>query len=216
MDMEQARFNMIEQQIRTWEVLDDTVLQTMGSVPREIFVPESLKSLAYADIEVPLGNDEAMMFPRVEGRMLQELEINIDDNCLEIGTGSGYVTACMANMSNHVHSIDIYEEFLLSAEKNLAEVNVANVELEQKDAFFDWGAGRKYDVIAITGSIPEYLPMFENLLEPEGRLFVVVGSKQVAHAMKIVKMDDDFIRSSLFETELKPLVGKEAKPTFHF
>ncbi|MEB8431545.1 protein-L-isoaspartate O-methyltransferase [Cocleimonas sp. KMM 6892] len=216
MDMEQARFNMIEQQIRTWEVLDDTVLQTMGSVPREIFVPESLKSLAYADIEVPLGNDEAMMFPRVEGRMLQELEINIDDNCLEIGTGSGYVTACMANMSNHVHSIDIYEEFLLSAEKNLAEVNVANVELEQKDAFSDWEAGRKYDVIAITGSIPEYLPMFENLLEPEGRLFVVVGSKQVAHAMKIVKMDDDFIRSSLFETELKPLVGKEAKPTFHF
>jgi protein-L-isoaspartate(D-aspartate) O-methyltransferase len=216
MDMEQARFNMIEQQIRTWEVLDDTVLQTMGSVPREIFVPESLKSLAYADIEVPLGNHEAMMFPRVEGRMLQELEINIDDNCLEIGTGSGYVTACMANMSNHVHSIDIYEEFLLSAEKNLAEVNVANVELEQKDAFSDWEAGRKYDVIAITGSIPEYLPMFENLLEPEGRLFVVVGSKQVAHAMKIVKMDDDFIRSSLFETELKPLVGKEAKPTFHF
>ena len=216
MNMEKARFNMIEQQIRTWAVLDDTVLRTMGSVPRDIFVSESLASLAYADIEVPLGHDEAMMFPRVEGRMLQELEISIDDNCLEIGTGSGYVTACMANMSNHVHSIDIYDDFLASAHQNLAEVNVPNVQLEKKDAFSNWETNKKYDVIAITGSIPEYLPMFENLLKPEGRLFVVVGSNQVAHAMKVIRDGDDFIRSSLFETELKPLVGKEAKPTFHF
>ena len=216
MNMEKARFNMIEQQIRTWAVLDDTVLTTMGSVPRDIFVPDSLTSLAYADIEVPLGHDEAMMFPRVEGRMLQELEINIDDNCLEIGTGSGYVTACMANMANHVHSIDIYDDFLASAHQSLAKVNVPNVQLEKKDAFSSWEANKNYDVIAITGSIPEYLPMFENLLKPGGRLFVIVGSNQVAHAMKVVREENDFIRSSLFETELKPLVGQEAKPTFHF
>ena len=97
--MEQARFNMIEQQIRPCSVLDDTVLQTMASIPREAFAPESLASLAYADIELPLAHDEAMMFPRIEGRMLQELEISIDDECLEVGTGSAYVTACMANMS---------------------------------------------------------------------------------------------------------------------
>ena len=217
MDMEKARFNMIEQQIRTWAVLDDTVLSTMGSIPRDIFVPDSLeKSLAYADIEVPLDHGEAMMFPRLEGRMLQELEINVDDNCLEIGTGSGYVTACMANMANHVYSIDIYDDFLASAHKSLAEVNVPNVQLEKKDAFSSWEANKQYDVIAVTGSTPEYLPMFENLLKPEGRLFVVVGNKQVAHAMKIVRDGNNFIRSSLFETELKPLVGKEAKPTFHF
>ena len=216
MNMEKARFNMIEQQIRTWAVLDDTVLTTMGSVPRDIFVPDSLASLAYADIEVPLGHDEAMMFPRVEGRMLQELEINIDDNCLEIGTGSGYVTACMANMANHVHSIDIYDDLLASAHQSLAKVNVPNVQLEKKDAFSSWEANKNYDVIAITGSTPEYLPMFENLLKPGGRLFVIVGSNQVAHAMKVVREENDFIRSSLFETELKPLVGQEAKPTFHF
>lgn len=214
--MEQARFNMIEQQIRPCSVLDDTVLQTMGSIPRDIFVPEALKLLAYADIEVPIGHDESMMFPRVEGRMLQELEINIDDECLEIGTGSGFVTACMANMSKHVHSIDIYDDFLSNAEEKLAQVNISNVLLENKDAITGLDLTAKYDVIAVTGSVPEYLPAFEKLLKPEGRLFVVVGSKQVAHAMKVVRSGDNFIRTSLFETELKALVGVSESSKFSF
>ena len=117
MNLEQARFNMIEQQIRPWSVLDDTVLHTMGSIPRDIFVPDSLESLAYADIEVPLCHGESMMFPRMEGRMLQELEISIDDECLEIGTGSAYVTACMANMAKHVNSIDIYDDFFANCRR---------------------------------------------------------------------------------------------------
>ncbi len=216
MNSEKARFNMIEQQIRPWSVLDDTVLMTMSSIPRDIFVPDSLKSLAYADIEVPLEHGESMMFPRVEGRMLQELEIGIADECLEVGTGSGYVTACLANMSKHVVSIDIYDDFLESASSNLAEVNISNVELLNKDGLTSLHPRKKYDVIAVTGSIPEYLPMFEKLLNPDGRLFVVVGSDQVAHAMKTVRLGNQFIRSSLFETELKTLVGAEKKQSFSF
>lgn len=215
--MEQARFNMIEQQIRPCAVLDETVLQTMASIPRELFAPEALASLAYADIEVPLAHDEAMMFPRIEGRMLQELEIGIDDECLEVGTGSGFVTACMANMSLHVDSVDIYDDFIQVAEQKLAMVNISNVTLENKNALTDLDTTKKYDVIAITGSIPEYLPLFERLLKPGGRLFVIVGTKQVAHAMKVERtMDEHFIRTSLFETELKSLVGLEEKSSFKF
>ena len=217
MDMEQARFNMIEQQIRPCSVLDETVLQTMLSIPREVFAPESLKTLAYADIEIPLANGEAMMFPRIEGRMLQELEINIDDECLEIGTGSGYVTACMANMSKHVDSIDLYEDFIQSAEEKLALVNVSNIDLKVKNALTDLNDSKKYDVIAVTGSIPEYLPLFESLLNLGGRLFVVVGSNQVAHAMKVEHtLDGHFVRTSLFETELKCLEGLEEHSSFSF
>jgi protein-L-isoaspartate(D-aspartate) O-methyltransferase len=216
MNFEQARFNMIEQQIRPWSVLDDTVLQTMGSIPRDIFVPDSMGSLAYADIEVPLDHDESMMFPRVEGRMLQELEINIDDECLEVGTGSGYVSACMANMANSVHSIDIYDDFLEQAEINLSQVNISNVTLEKKDALSALDSRKQYDAIAVTGAIPEYLPLFEQLLKPGGRLFIVVGSNHIAHAMKVVRENNKFIRTTLFETELKPLVGIEVKSSFTF
>jgi protein-L-isoaspartate(D-aspartate) O-methyltransferase len=207
---------MIEQQIRPWSVLDDTVLQTMGSIPRDIFVPDSMGSLAYADIEVPLDHNESMMFPRVEGRMLQELEINIDDECLEVGTGSGYVSACMANMANSVHSIDIYDDFLEQAEINLSQVNISNVTLEKKDALSALDSRKQYDAIAVTGAIPEYLPLFEQLLKPGGRLFIVVGSNHIAHAMKVVRENNKFIRTTLFETELKPLVGIEVKSSFTF
>jgi len=183
------------------------------------------------DIEIPLEHGESMMFPRVEGRMLQELELDIEDECLEIGTGSGYVTACMAMMSRHVHSIDIYDDFLESAADKLAQQNIANIKLEHKDALqfikdFDDGKkpARKYDAIAVTGSIPEYAPAFEQLLKPGGRLFVVVGATvgktPLMHAMKVVRSADiaksEFTRSSLFETELKPLVGLARKPSFSF
>ncbi len=215
--MEQARFNMIEQQIRPCSVLDDTVLQTMASIPREVFAPEALASLAYADIEVPLDHDQSMMFPRIEGRMLQELEISIDDECLEVGTGSGYVTACMANMSKHVDSIDIHDDFIQAAEKKLAMVNISNFNLETKNALTDLNQEKKYDAIAVTGSIPEYMPLFEQLLKPGGRLFIVVGGKPVAHAMKVeLTADGHFIRTSLFETELKLLEGLQKKSDFIF
>ncbi|MCF6189222.1 MAG: protein-L-isoaspartate O-methyltransferase [Cocleimonas sp.] len=221
MNYEQARFNMVEQQIRPWSVLDGTVLQIMGSVPRDAFVVDDVKSMAYADIEIPLEHGESMMFPRVEGRLLQELEIDIDDECLEIGTGSGFVTACMATMAKHVHSIDIHDDFLQSASERLAENNIANVLLESKDIFEPTlKITKKYDAIAVTGSIPEYIPLFEQLLKPQGRLFIVVGSGQTMHAMKVIRGEGEnhntFARTSLFETALKPLVGVETKSSFSF
>ena len=218
MNLEQARFNMIEQQIRPWSVLDQTVLQTMGSIPRDAFVPESLLSMAYADIEAPLAHGESMMFPRVEGRMLQELELDINDQCLEVGTGSGFVTACMATMSKHVDSIDIHEDFLEVASEKLAQHNIANVLLEHKDAFKDLSNNRKkYDAIAVTGSIPEYIPLFEQLLKPNGRLFIIVGSGETMHAIKVQRdANDNFVRTSIFETKLKSLVGVEEKSAFSF
>ena len=123
----------------------------------------------------------------------------------------------MANMSLHVDSVDIYDDFIQVAEQKLAMVNISNVTLENKNALTDLDTTKKYDVIAITGSIPEYLPLFERLLKPGGRLFVIVGTKQVAHAMKVERtMDEHFIRTSLFETELKSLVGLEEKSSFKF
>lgn len=217
MDMKQARFNMIEQQVRTCAVLDDTVLQTMTNIPRDLFVPETLKDLAYADMELPLSHDEVMMTPRVEGKMLQELEINTNDECLEIGTGSGFITACMASLSHHVDSLDIYADFIESAKSSLASIGVSNVTLKVKDALKGISQEKKYDVIAVTGSMPEYLPLFEKLLKPKGRLFVVVGSRKIAHAMKVVlATDNNFIRTNLFETNLKSLVGVEEKQNFRF
>ncbi|MEE9310616.1 MAG: protein-L-isoaspartate O-methyltransferase [Cocleimonas sp.] len=224
MNYTQARFNMVEQQVRPWSVLDDTVLQTMGSIPRDSFVIDSLKSMAYADIEIPLEHGESMMFPRMEGRLLQELELDIEDECLEVGTGSGFVTACIATMAKTVHSIDIHDDFLQKAGERLAANNIANVILENKDAFsFDpsRAATKKYDAIAVTGSISEYLPVFEQLLKPGGRLFIVVGSGQTMHAMKVIRSSDKkggdtFVRTSLFETELAPLAGVEKKTTFSF
>jgi len=224
MNYEQARFNMIEQQIRPWSVLDTTVLETMGNIPRDKFVPESLESLAYADIEIPLEHGESMMFPRMEGRLLQELSLGIDDECLEIGTGSGFVTACMATMAKHVHSIDIHDDFLKRAGEALSENNVGNVLLENRDGLSSFhpkmSGTKKYDAIAVTGSLPEYLPLFEQLLKPEGRLFIVVGSNQTMHAMKVIRSNengaDKFIRTSIFETELTPLVGINKESSFIF
>ena len=217
MNLEQARFNMVEQQVRPWSVLDATVLQVMESIPRDKFVPENLVSLAYADIEIPLAHEESMLFPRIEGRMLQELQLNIDDECLLVGTGSGYTTACIASMAKHVDSIDIYDDFLQQASESLAEVNIANVTLENKDVLSsDISFDKKYDAIAVTGSIPEYLPIFEKLLKPSGRLFVIVGSKPVMYAYKVEKNEDKFIRATLFETMLEPLVGAKKVSGFSF
>ena len=220
MNYEQARFNMIEQQIRPWSVLDTTVLEVMGSIPRDKFVHDSVASLAYADIEIPLDHNETMMFPRMEGRLLQELSLGIDDECLEVGTGSGYITACMSIMAKHVHSIDIHDDFLETAEERLIERNISNVLLENKNALtsFDPSTTKceKYDAIAVTGSLPEYIPLFEQLLKPNGRLFVVIGSGQTMHATKVIREGDKFVRTSLFETALSPLVGTKPVSGFKF
>ncbi|MGD8312791.1 MAG: protein-L-isoaspartate O-methyltransferase, partial [Gammaproteobacteria bacterium] len=153
-DFEQARFNMIEQQVRPWDVLDQRVLDTMSGVPREAFVPQRYRALAFADTNIPLGHDQVMMAPKVEGRLLQALAILPEDSVLEIGTGSGYLTACLARLAGHVTSLDIMPDFTASAGGRLGEHNIANVTLETADAADGIDSGERFDAIAVTGSLP--------------------------------------------------------------
>ena len=214
--MEQARFNMIEQQIRPWDVLDPSVLQVLSDLPRDAFVSEAQKTLAYADVQLPIGKGETMMHPRVEGRILQELAIQPDDICLEIGTGSGYLTACMANLAKEVFTVDIHKGFLEVAKKRLEAQHISNVILEQADALQSLDLQQRYDVIVVTGSVPEYLPLFERLLRSDGRLYITVGAGALQHAMLVVRSDNQWVRSNLFATELNPLLGITKKSGFIF
>lgn len=211
MNLEQARFNMIEQQIRPWDVLDQTVLDTFGFIQRENFVPKEHRTLAFADVEIPIGHGEHMMFPRMEARMLQALGITANDTCLEIGTGSGFVTACLAHLSKQVDSVDIHEDFTRQAGERLQALKLRNHTLHTGDALREAVGEQRYNVIAVTGSLPTYLPRFEQQLAVGGRLFIVVGRGAAMQAM-LVKHEEDgeFTRTNLFETSLKALVGTAA------
>jgi protein-L-isoaspartate(D-aspartate) O-methyltransferase len=154
MDFEQARHNMIEQQVRPWDVLDQRVLDVMTTLPREAFVPEQYRALAFADISIPLGQDQVMMSPKLEGRLLQTLDIKPDDTVLEIGTGSGYLTACLASLGQHVTSWEIFPELSAAAKARLAGQDIGNVTLEVGDATREIADEVRYDVIAVTGSVP--------------------------------------------------------------
>lgn len=211
MNLEHARFNMIEQQIRPWDVLSQTILDTFGCIQRELFVPKIHKALAFADVEIPLAHGEHMMFPRMEARMLQALAITPDDTCLEIGTGSGFVTACLCHLSKHVDSIDIYEDFTRQTEERLFSLKLRNHALHTGDALRDTASDKQYDVIAVTGSIPAYLPRFEAQLAPGGRMFIVVGHGALMQAMLVKhEADGEFTRTNLFETRLQALVGADS------
>jgi protein-L-isoaspartate(D-aspartate) O-methyltransferase len=220
MSLEQARFNMIEQQIRPWNVLDLTVLDTLKSIPREDFVPTLHRSLAFADVEIPLGQGETMMHPRVEGKMLQELAVLPNDTCLQIGTGCGYTTACLAALSKHVYSVEIHEDLSYIAQNNLDAQGIINASLMVGDACDDWQTQPNfYNVIAITASMPVYNDKYEKKLKVGGRLFVVVGSNpDTMQAMLITRISSrEFSRKSVLEMPLKALIGKErAKQEFIF
>jgi protein-L-isoaspartate(D-aspartate) O-methyltransferase len=218
MNLEQARFNMVEQQVRPWEVLDPRVLSVMEHTPREQFVPDNHKQLAYADLEIPLGHDESMMRPTVEGRLLQALDIQPRDVVLEVGTGSGYLTACLAQLGGHVESVDIHEDFTRAAQRPLKDLNLRNVNLVTGNAAEGWsGRHGQYDVIAVTASMARYREDFERQLSLGGRLFVVVGEPPAMQATLVIRVgENDFSRHGLFETRLKPLVGFEPAPRFVF
>lgn len=216
MNLEQARFNMIEQQIRPWDVLDQKVLEVVASTPRELFVPEAQKQLAFVDMALPLGHDEFMMEPKLEARLLQSLAIQPQDKALEIGTGSGYLTACLAELAAHVHSVEIHEDLKQAAQERLDAAGIKNITLWQGDAAFGWSEPPgKYDVIAVTGSLPDYDNCFEQMLNPGGRLFVVTGDAPAMQAMLITRSgSDEFDHTVLFETVITPLVGRSREPAF--
>jgi protein-L-isoaspartate(D-aspartate) O-methyltransferase len=216
-DFEKARFNMIEQQVRPWDVLDQRVLDTMHTVPREVYVPERYRALAFADTNIPLGHAQVMMAPKVEGRLLQALAIRPEDSVLEIGTGSGYLTACLARLSRHVTSVDIMPDFTAAAGDNLRENDITNVTLETADAANGIDSSEHFDAIAVTGSLPVLREQFHQSLNNGGRLFVITGTPPVMEACLITRIDEhNWARESLFETSIPPLLHAAEPQAFVF
>ena len=216
MNFEQARFNMIEQQIRPWEVLDQRVLDVIAGVPREAFVPERYRNLAFADIRVPIGHDQVMMNPNVEGRLLQSLQIQSSDKILEIGTGSGYLSACLARLGGSVLSVDIVSEFSEQSEKKLRANHISNVTLQTGDAVNGWGENQ-YDVIVLTASLAKLAEHWQQQLNIGGRLFVIVGEEPIMEAILVTRSAErEWGQESLFETEIPPLINSTAPPPFQF
>ena len=206
MDLERARFNMIEQEVRTWEVLDQAVLDLLSRIKREDFVPAAYRSLAFIDMEIPLGHGEKMLRPKLEARMVQDLALRPSDRILEVGTGSGYVTALLASLGGHVYSVDIIPEFTRAAASRLAAHGIANVTLETGDAARGWEKHRPYDVILLTGSTPLLPESFKASLKPGGRLLAVVGEPPVMQAQLVTSIGGGACSSvSLFETCIAPL-----------
>ena len=216
MNIDFARQQMIDQQVRAWTVLDPSVLAVLSAVPREKFVPAAYATLAFADTEIPLGHGEFMMTPTVEGRVLQALDLDRNDHVLEIGTGSGFLTACLAKLAAAVTSIDIHEDFTRDAAGKLAAAGIDNVALRTMDATCEL-PGDRYDAIAVTGSIETFDARFVDALRPDGRLFVVVGSPPVMEARLVRRSRNaDWTSESLFETKLAPLVHGTLPPQFVF
>ncbi len=206
MDIEHVRHNMIEQQIRPWEVLDQRVLDLLSKVKREDFVPAVYRSLAFVDMEIPLGHGEIMWSPKLEARALQSLQLEATDRVLEIGTGSAYLTALLANMAAEVVSVEIEPEFKAEAEKKLAAHGLTNARLEQGDGAQGWQRGAPYDAIVLTGSTPVLPESIQTQLKLGGRLFAVVGEAPVMQAHLITRVGESAWRDAvLFETGLKPL-----------
>jgi protein-L-isoaspartate(D-aspartate) O-methyltransferase len=217
LDFERARFNMVEQQIRPWDVLDQKVLDLLLSVHREDYVPEQYRALAFADMEIPLGQGEKMLQPKIEARMLQALGITKSDRILEIGTGSGYMTALLASQGNHVYSVDIIPEFTQSAAAKLAAHGITNVTLETGDAARGWDKHAPYDVIILTGSVPVLSEAFQKSLKPGGRLLAVVGEPPVMEAQLITYVSAGAYNSiGLFETCIASLKNAPQPERFVF
>lgn len=214
--MVDAREQMIEQQVRAWDVLDEGVLTVMRQVPRERFVPQPQQFLAFADAEVPLAHGQHMLRPSVVGRMLQALALKGSEQVLEVGTGTGFVTACLAASAARVHGVEIYPDLADLARANLAASAVSNVEVVTGDARQGAGTAR-YDAIAVTASLPIPDDFFQQQLAIGGRLFVVVGEPPIMEAQLITRVSETaFTTQSLFETVIDPLVNARRPATFTF
>jgi len=218
MHTDTARDQMVQQQLRAWHVLSQPVLDTFARIPREAFVPPAFREVAYADTGIPLGGGDHMLAPKVTGRILQALAIQPADQALEIGTGSGYLTAGLAARARSVRSLEIRADLAAQAAKNLAGIGVRNVTVEHRDAYANEGLGSTaYDVIALTGSLPIDDARYARQLAIGGRLFAVIGQGAVMEATLIERVSaDEFRRTVLFETSLKALVGAAEPARFTF
>ena len=215
MNFQQARHNMIEQQLRTWNILDTRVLDVVDTLARDQFVPEGYQNLAYADIQIPLGHGQKMLTPMMEAKILQVLDIQADEHIMEVGTGSGYTTACMAALGKQVTSIEIHPEILTQAQKNLAAAGITNITLQAADLASCSLSKGMFDAIAITGSIPFYNNELRENLNIGGRLFVVTGEEPRMEAKLITRSSENsWDEQVLFETNIPGLVGFEPRKDF--
>ena len=211
-----ARLQMVDQQIRTWEVLDPRVLEALSAVPREAFVPPEYRELAFADAPIPIGFGQSMLSPKLQGRILQALGVSATDNVLEVGSGTGYLSACLSLLGCSTHSIDIHAGLVDLAQANLRALPSARVQFKIRDAF-DAAPLGEYDAVAVTGSLPIYDPRFEKSLRVGGRLFAIVGAAPVMDAILVRRVDsNEWIRESLFETVVAPLINATAAQRFVF
>jgi protein-L-isoaspartate(D-aspartate) O-methyltransferase len=217
MNLEQTRFNMVEQQIRTWDVLDDSVLELLYKIRREEFVPVAYRSLAFVDMEIPLGHGQFMLEPKMEARILQELHVKKTDKILEVGSGSGYLTALLAEKGAHVYSVEIVPELKTMAEINLQAHDINNVTLELGDAASGWPKHESYDVIVLTASTPVLPEAFQKSLKPGGRLIAVVGVEPVMEVLLVTCIAPDVYNTTqLFETCIAPLTNAHQSERFVF
>lgn len=221
MNIEQARFNMIEQQIRTWDVLDQDVLELLVVVKREAFVPLAYRALAFSDSEIPLPHGENMLMPKLEARILQELAVKKHENVLEIGTGSGYMAALLAYKARHVTTVEIEPELQALAQQNLADYGVSNVEVVLGDGAQGLAGGNQpnvpYDVIVVSGSMPVLPAALLAQIKVGGRMFVVVGNAPAMTAQIITRISDvTYNTVNLFETIIKPLRNVVVPSQFKF
>ena len=208
LNFEEARHNMIVQQIQPWNVRDDKVLELIQRLPREDFVPADYKIHAFTDIKIPLKNGQEMMEPKLEAYMLQALQVQGQDKILEIGTGTGYVTALLASQSRHVVSVDIDEDAQKLAEEKLSAHQITNVTFEVGDAALGWDKQKPYDVIVITGSLPILPEIFQRNLNVGGRLFAIVGDAPAMEAILITRVkDNEWTHEVLLETDIPALIN---------
>ena len=214
--IEAARRQMIDQQVRSWEVLDPRVLEALAAIPRERFVPAAFQGVAFADMEIPIGHGQFMLSPKVEGRILQALAPERGERALEVGTGTGFFAACLEHLSGDVDSIEIQADLATGAARTLETLGMPRVRVMTGDAMSCEFEGN-YQVIALTGSLPIYDRRFECALAVGGRLFVVVGTAPVMEARLVTRTAiDSWLTETLFETCIVPLSNATAAPLFRF
>jgi protein-L-isoaspartate(D-aspartate) O-methyltransferase len=217
MNIEQARFNMIEQQIRPWNVLDQDVLDLLVVVKREDFVPPAYKALAFVDTDIPLPGGESMFSPKVEARILQEVQVKKHENVLEIGAGSGYMTALLAHKARHVTSVEIAPELKAMAEANLAKAGVSNVTVELGNGAQGWSAGAPFDVIVISGGLESLPEAFLKQVKVGGRIAAIIGEAPAMTAQVITRVSDTaYDTVKVFETNVKLLSDAAVHSKFAF
>ena len=213
MNVEHARHAMIEQQVRPWDIVDLQVLAAMSAVPRENFVPPVYRDLAFADTELPIGHGETMFKPVLEGRMLQGLKLQPNDEVLEIGTGTGFITACLASLCRSLVTVDLHADFIANAKNRLAALDLNNIRYEQADVLA-FNPDQQFDAIAVTGAVTDVPQVFLDWLRPGGRLFIIHGQSPAQEAVCLTRSTQGFDTESLFETDIPYLVG--AQPVDRF